>query len=120
MAMTSCIFCKIARNEMPAKKIYEDERFVCVQDIHPQARVHLLVIPREHVATLDAAFPEQGDSKTQLMGEMLGVAVKLARQQGLLPKGFRTVVNTGEDGGQTVFHLHLHVLGGEHLKASFA
>lgn len=107
--MSDCIFCRIAAGEIPARKVYEDERFVAFHDLHPKAAVHLLVIPRKHIASL--AELEAADEG--LMGEMMGLLPKLAREQGL--DGFRTIINTGRSGGQEIFHLHIHLLGGEKL-----
>ena len=104
---------------IPVTRVYEDELCICIRDISPQARTHLLLIPKEHVASLDSAFPEKGASSAPLMGQLFERAVSIARQQGLLPGGFRVVINTNENGGQTVFHLHLHILGGEPLQGSF-
>jgi histidine triad (HIT) family protein len=118
--MSDCIFCKIVRGEIPSPKLYEDDRFIAIHDIRPQAKTHWLVLPKEHISSLDEAFPAQGRSQYQLVGEMFEVGTKLARQSGLLPGGFRSVINTGHDGGQTVFHLHLHVLGGEVLRDHFS
>lgn len=103
----SCIFCKIARGEIPSKKIYEDEDVLAFHDIHPVAPVHFMLIPKLHVASL----LETDDSHAALLGRMLVLAPKLARQQGL-DNGFRTVINTGKGGGQEVFHLHIHIIGG--------
>jgi histidine triad (HIT) family protein len=113
---SSCIFCKIVRGEIPSPRVYEDERFIAIRDIRPQAKIHLLVLPKEHVASLDEAFPENGKSRAGLVGELFEVGARIARQHGLLPGGFRAVINTGREGGQTVFHLHLHLLGGEALR----
>jgi histidine triad (HIT) family protein len=107
--MTDCIFCRIAAGEIPANKVYEDENFVAFHDLHPKAAVHLLVIPRKHIASL--AELEQGDEG--LMGQMMRLLPQLAREQGL--DGFRTIINTGRSGGQEIFHLHVHLLGGEGL-----
>jgi histidine triad (HIT) family protein len=115
----NCLFCKIIDGKIPAAKIYEDSRFVCIRDIQPQAKAHFLVLPKHHLASLDAAFPESGDQHNQLIGDLFQVGTRIAREQGLLPGGFRSVINTGENGGQTVFHIHLHILGGERLKGSF-
>jgi histidine triad (HIT) family protein len=101
-----CIFCKIANGEIPARKLYEDDACIAFADLHPQAPLHLLVIPRRHVHSL----AETSREDTPLLGNLLAVASELGRQK--LPKGFRVVVNAGEEGGQTVDHLHLHVLGG--------
>jgi len=114
-ASGDCIFCKIIAGEIPAQKIYEDAKFICIPDIRPQAKKHLLVIPKKHVASLDAAYPEQGSDQHELVSELLAATVRIAREQKLLPHGFRTIINTGEGGGQTVDHLHLHILGGEVL-----
>lgn len=107
--MTDCIFCRIAAGEIPARKVYEDEDFVAFHDLHPKAAVHLLVIPRKHIASLAELEPaDEG-----LMGRMLRLLPQLARDQGL--DGFRTIINTGRSGGQEIFHLHIHLLGGEGL-----
>lgn len=121
--MADCLFCKIVRGEIPAPKLYEDERFICIRDIRPQAKTHLLVLPKAHIASLEEAFPEKGSShssSTVLLGELFEVGTRIARQEGLLPGGFRSVINTGPDGGQTVFHLHLHLLGGGVLQERLA
>ena len=107
-AQSSCIFCKIVAGSVPSPRFLEDERFIAIADIRPQAKKHFLVIPKQHIATL-------ADAGTEAMGGLLEAGVRVAREQGLLPVGFRAVINTGEGGGQTVFHLHLHVLGGEQL-----
>jgi histidine triad (HIT) family protein len=113
--LKGCLFCKIVAGEIPSPRVHEDEHVICIRDIHPQARTHLLVLPKEHVASLDEAFPENGPSKAALLGAMMKSVTEIARKQGLLPGGFRTVINTGKDGGQTVFHLHLHILGDKTL-----
>lgn len=116
-----CVFCKIIAGGIPSPKLYEDAEFICVRDIRPQAKTHLLVVPKEHIVSLESAFPaEGGSSKTALMGRLLEIGTTVARQQGLLPGGFRAVINTGRDGGQTVFHLHLHILGGAALGEDLA
>lgn len=106
---SDCIFCKIAAGQIPAKKLYEDEQAVAFADIDPKAPVHILVIPKQHIASL----AEVGASEREktLMGHLLGVANELAREQGL-GKGYRVVINVGPDGGQAVDHLHVHLLGG--------
>jgi histidine triad (HIT) family protein len=103
----NCIFCKIVRGEIPSKKVYEDDELFAFHDIHPVAPVHFMLIPKLHVASL----MEAGDSHAALLGRMLLLAPKLAKEQGL-NNGFRTVINTGEGGGQEVFHLHIHIIGG--------
>jgi histidine triad (HIT) family protein len=102
-----CLFCQIAVGEIPATKVYEDASCIAFSDIHPQAPVHLLIIPRQHIASLD----EVRETYRELLGHLMLVAAELAKQQ-KLSKGFRVVMNTGVDGGQTVNHLHLHLLGG--------
>jgi histidine triad (HIT) family protein len=102
-----CIFCRIARGEIPSKKAYEDEDVVAFHDVRPQAPVHLLVIPREHVPTLyDAGMAQQ-----RALAKMLALAGELARKEGAT-EGFRTIINTGRVGHQEVYHLHMHILGG--------
>jgi histidine triad (HIT) family protein len=102
-----CIFCKIVAGQIPAKKAFEDDELVAFHDIHPWAPVHLLVIPKMHIATLY----EVGPQHDALLGHMLGMAPRLMRQLGVLG-GFRTLINTGADGRQEVPHLHMHVMGG--------
>jgi histidine triad (HIT) family protein len=107
MTDPNCIFCKIVRGEIPAKKVHEDELVVAFHDVRPQAAVHLLVIPKAHVATLYDA----GGSHEAAFGRMLAIAGQLARKEGAAD-GFRTIVNTGRVGHQEVYHVHMHVLGG--------
>jgi histidine triad (HIT) family protein len=102
-----CIFCKIARGEIPSKKAYEDEDIFAFHDIRPQAPVHLLVIPKEHVATLYDA----GMGQHRALGKMLAMAGELARKEGAVD-GFRIILNTGKVGHQEVYHVHMHILGG--------
>jgi histidine triad (HIT) family protein len=111
MAGDNCIFCKIVAGEIPAAKVYEDERAVAFRDINPQAPTHALVIPRAHVASLN----EAGEADEALLGHLLVVAARVAREAGHAEGGYRTVINTGPDAGQTVFHVHVHVLGGRAL-----
>ena len=112
MAEQGCIFCQVVAGGIPADIIYSDERAVAFRDINPQAPVHALVIPREHVASLDDAAG--GDEGT--LGHLLRVAARVAGEQGLSESGYRTVINTGAGAGQSVFHLHLHVIGGRPLR----
>lgn len=105
--MSECIFCKIAAGELPCSKIYEDDRVLAFRDIHPFARVHFLIIPKLHIASLVDCAPEHAE----LLGNMLLLAPRLAKEQGL-EAGFKTLINTGRGGGQEVFHLHVHVFGG--------
>ncbi len=108
--MSDCIFCKIAAGELPADIVYQDEAVVVFKDIHPKAPVHLLVIPRTHVASLRELGPEHD----ALVAHMIRLLPRLAQEHGL-DDGFRTVINTGPGGGQEVFHLHIHLLGGGRL-----
>jgi len=102
-----CIFCKIVRGEIPSRKVYEDDDVLAFHDIHPLAPVHFMIIPKLHLASLaDADMSHQA-----LLGKMLALAPRLAREQGS-PDGFRTIVNTGRVGAQEVYHLHMHVIGG--------
>ena len=103
----NCIFCKIVRGEIPAKKVHEDELVLAFHDVRPQAPVHLLLIPKVHVATLYDA----GGAHEAALGRMLALAGQLAREEGA-GEGFRTIVNTGRVGHQEVYHVHMHVLGG--------
>ena len=112
MIEQNCIFCQVVAGEISADIVHRDERAVVFRDINPQAPVHLLVIPREHVESLDEAAG-RGDDET--LGHLLRVASRVAHQEGLSEKGYRTVINTGAGAGQSVFHLHIHVLGGRPL-----
>ena len=106
--MADCLFCRIARKEIPAKLVHEDDDVVAFEDINPQAPVHVLVVPRRHVPSLNDL--EAGDDA--LVGKLLRVAAAIARTRGVAEPGWRAVVNVGKEGGQLVFHVHLHVLGG--------
>ncbi|MFH0942274.1 MAG: histidine triad nucleotide-binding protein [Chloroflexota bacterium] len=106
-----CIFCKIAGGTIPTETIYQDKELIAFRDIQPQAPVHILVIPREHIAAL-AQMPE---TKSSLLGHMVSVANKLAKTEGIAERGYRVVINCGPEGGQAVPHLHLHLLGGRQL-----
>lgn len=113
----NCIFCKIVDGKIPAARIHEDQDLIVIKDISPQAKVHFLVLPKVHVAHLDE-LSQQSDGMT-LMGKLLGKAAEVARESGLMPAGYRVVINTNPAGGQTVYHLHAHILGGENLAGSF-
>jgi len=106
----SCLFCQIAAGTIPSKSVYQDDQCYGFADIRPEAPVHFLVIPREHISSLADAETKH----SALLGHLLSTAAKVAESQGLA-KGYRVVINTGEHGGQTVDHLHLHVLGGRSL-----
>ena len=110
--MSSCIFCDIAAGHTDAELVLEDERAVAFADINPQAPVHLLVIPRKHIASLAEASEEDED----LLGHLLLLGARLAREQGIQDAGFRAVFNTNAHAGQTVYHIHLHILGGRSMK----
>jgi histidine triad (HIT) family protein len=103
----SCLFCRLISGEIPSTAVYEDASSYAFADIHPQAPVHVLIVPRTHIPSTDGA----DESHRSLMGHLLWVAAQIARDKGLA-KGYRIVVNTGAEGGQTVDHLHLHLLGG--------
>jgi len=106
--MADCLFCKIARKEIPAKIVYEDRQVVAFEDIHPQAPVHVLVIPKSHFAT----FNDVGAEEEALLGHMMLVATRVAKDNGVRDTGYRLVGNCLEGAGQSVFHIHLHLLGG--------
>lgn len=109
--MTDCIFCKIAAGEIPADLLYEDDQVVCFPDLNPQAPFHALIIPRKHIATLN----ELDENNNAIIGHMMHAATKIAKKQGFDQAGYRTVMNCNDDGGQTVFHIHLHLLAGRRL-----
>ena len=106
--MQDCLFCKIVAGEIPSQKVHEDEQFVVFRDINPQAPTHVLIIPRRHIERLT----DLGESETKLIGEMQLLANKIAEQEGIVAGGFRTVFNCGEGAGQSVWHIHMHLLGG--------
>ncbi len=110
--MTDDVFCKIIKKELPADVIMEEENWIAINDIHPQAPVHVLIFPKKHID-----FPEIGDSDANLVGELVIAAKKVAEKLNLDKKGFRLIVNQGEHGGQLVPHLHIHLLGGRRLGA---
>jgi histidine triad (HIT) family protein len=109
--MSDCLFCKIVQKTIPAKIVHEDDRSLAFDDINPQAPAHTLIIPKQHVS----AVQDCGDLASGLLAHLLLVCTKVAKQKGLSESGYRIVTNTGRDAGQTVFHLHFHVLGGRHL-----
>ena len=105
----SCLFCRILAGEIPAKKVHEDADVVAFRDINPQAPTHVLVIPKTHVPSLNEA------TDAEMLGRLMLAARTIAKAEGLADDGYRAVVNTGAGAGQTVFHIHLHLLGGRHL-----
>lgn len=108
MSEADCLFCRIIAGEVTAELMHQDEQCVVIRDINPQAPTHLLVIPREHLESLDeAARPDE-----PMLGHLLRMAARMANEHGVSENGYRTVINTGAGAGQSVFHLHVHVLGG--------
>jgi histidine triad (HIT) family protein len=112
MTENDTIFGRILRGEIPARKVYEDERAIAFRDVNPQAPVHVLVIPREWITGLEAAKPEH----EPLLGHLLLVAAEVARREGIAESGYRLVINQGPHGQQSVFHLHVHVIGGRQME----
>ncbi|MDQ3712614.1 MAG: histidine triad nucleotide-binding protein [Acidobacteriota bacterium] len=108
MNQENCLFCKIIAGEIPSDLVYEDDICVAFNDISPQAPAHILIVPREHIASLDKAR----NKNLETLGYMHLIAAEIAREENFADAGYRTVINTNGDGGQTVFHLHLHLLGG--------
>jgi histidine triad (HIT) family protein len=109
--VTSCLFCRIVSREIPASVVYEDDEFVAFNDINPQAPLHVLIIPRRHVATLN----DLGSDDDGLVGRMVRTAARIAAEKGYAARGYRTVFNCNSEAGQTVFHIHLHLLAGRGL-----
>ena len=109
--MEDCIFCKIINREIPSTVVYEDGEIIAFKDIHPVTPVHILVIPKKHISSL-VDLKEEDEA---IIGKIYTVINKIAKEQGILEKGFRVVVNCGEEGGQEVKHVHFHLLGGKHL-----
>ena len=107
--MSDCLFCRIAAGEIPAQLVAQDDQFVAFHDIAPQAPTHILVIPRQHVASLDAA------EDAAMLGNLLALVRKIARDEGVAEAGYRTVINTHANAGQAVAHLHAHILGGRKM-----
>jgi histidine triad (HIT) family protein len=110
--MTDCIFCKIASGEIPSQKVYADEEITAFNDIRPAAPVHLLIIPNKHIPMIG----QMQESDEALVGRMFSVARQLGEQAGLAESGYRLIINNGPDGGQEVYHLHLHLLGGKRMR----
>lgn len=108
LSVSDCIFCRIAAGEIPAQIVYEDDALIAIRDINPVAMVHILIIPRSHIASLNDAVTEH----KELLGHIQLVAAAIARDQGIAGEGYRLVNNCGEAGGQTVMHLHYHLIGG--------
>ena len=110
--MIDCLFCKIARAEIKTDYLYKNERIVAFRDIHPQAPQHILIIPRQHIATLN----DLDESNSPLLGEMILTAKNLAAKMGFAKSGYRILMNCNNDGGQTVYHIHLHLLAGRPMR----
>jgi histidine triad (HIT) family protein len=103
--MTECIFCKIIKRKAPADIIFEDDQVIAINDLHPQAPMHILLIPKEHIPTIEEASPE-------ILGRLLSEGARLAKEAGISKKGYRTVINCRDHAGQSVPHLHIHIMGG--------
>ena len=110
--MENCIFCRIVKGEIPSSKVFEDENVMAFDDIHPMAPVHVIIIPKTHIPTLLDLKP----AHAALLGSLSRAVQEIARLKGIDKSGFRTVVNTNKEGGQIIFHLHVHVLGGRQLE----
>ncbi len=111
MTASDCIFCKIAKKEIPTEKLYEDDDIIAFDDINPETPVHFLVVPKQHIETLDDIKEEHAP----LVARMILVGTKIAREKGIAKDGYRQVINCREGGGQVVFHLHMHILGGRQI-----
>ncbi|MCK6540068.1 MAG: histidine triad nucleotide-binding protein [Anaerolineales bacterium] len=108
----TCIFCKIVSNDVTATIVYRDEQATAFRDIHPAAPTHILIVPNKHIESVNALQAED----EQLIGHLFTTAARLAKEEGIDRKGYRLITNTGIDGGQTVFHLHLHLIGGQRMR----
>ena len=114
--MGDCIFCKIANGTIPSNKVYENDEVIAFDDIHPMAPVHVIIIPKKHIPTLLDVTAVNINS----VSSMITAAQEVAKIKGIDKKGFRTVINCNEEGGQVIFHLHMHILGGKRLKDGLA
>jgi len=110
--MADCLFCKMVNGEIKPDVVYEDEQLLAFRDVNPQAPVHILLIPKRHISTLN----DLSESDDALLGSMLRVAAQIADSEGIAEQGYRTLINCNADGGQTVFHIHLHLLGGRAMR----
>src|SRR5262245_15298951 len=110
-ATDDCLFCKIAKKEIPSSVVYEDDRVLAFNDINPQGPTHVLVVPKQHIASLNDLSSEHD----AIVGELVRRAAAIAKERGISESGFRTVFNTNREAGQTVFHIHLHLIGGRSL-----
>jgi histidine triad (HIT) family protein len=109
--MSNCLFCKFVSKEIPTQVVFEDESCLAFEDIHPKAPVHTLIVPKRHIESLNAA----GAQDENLLGHLLLIAQQLARLKGVADSGYRAVINSGPDGGQSVFHVHIHLMGGRSM-----
>jgi histidine triad (HIT) family protein len=110
--MEECIFCKIVSGEMPGTVVYKDEQVTAFRDIHPVAPTHILVVPNKHIASTN----DVTEQDEQFLGHMMTVVKPIAEQEGIKDSGYRLIINTGPDANQVVFHLHLHIIGGQHMR----
>ena len=110
--MSDCIFCKIIAGEIPSTQVFSDERVTAFRDINPAAPTHVLIIPNRHIASVNDLNPED----ESLVGHLFTAAKQIAAQEGVAESGYRLIINTGPDGGQEVFHIHLHLLGGQRMR----
>ncbi len=110
--MSDCIFCKIIAGEIPSTQVYRDEQVTAFRDINPASPTHVLIIPNQHIASVNDLTNED----EQIMGHLFTVAKQIAEQEGVAASGYRLIINTGSDGGQEVFHIHLHLLGGQRMR----
>ena len=111
--MSDCIFCKIIKGEIPSTNVYKDEFVTAFRDINPVAPTHILIVPNKHIDSVNMLIPDD----EPLIGKMFSIAKQLANKEGIAESGYRLLVNTGEEAGQTVFHIHLHLLGGRTMRA---
>ena len=109
--MNDCIFCKIIKKEIKSEIVFEDKNILAIKDINPQAPTHVLILPKEHIATLNEILPQNAD----ILKQMFFAAIQVAKQSGVSADGYRTVINCNRHGGQEIFHLHLHLMGGKQL-----
>ncbi|MBN4069260.1 histidine triad nucleotide-binding protein [Beggiatoa alba] len=109
--MSDCLFCKLINGDIPTDIVYQDDDVFAFRDVNPQAPIHILVIPKQHIATIN----DTDESHQAVLGKLVLTAKKIAKEQGIADNGYRLVVNCNQDGGQTVFHIHLHLLGGRSL-----
>ncbi|USN53268.1 MAG: histidine triad nucleotide-binding protein [Candidatus Nomurabacteria bacterium] len=109
--MSDCIFCKIVQGELPSEALYQDDELMVIRDVYPKARIHILAIPKTHIESLATL----GDGQDALLGKLLDVLRRTAAKEGIAESGYKVVMNVGQDGGQSVPHLHIHLLGGERV-----